>query len=119
MLERTLTRQAFGKYLCEHGSCRELIADSASDLEAARLLTLACAEDIDRLGARGARGKIALIKVRSITTIILGEDFVGNLWMVYAYFVGTTKRSNLFSHFSDAPSSCVDDCARADFASYR
>ncbi|KAL3822993.1 hypothetical protein ACHAXA_008133 [Cyclostephanos tholiformis] len=62
MLERTLTRQAFGKYLCEHGSCRELIADSASDLEAARLLTLACAEDIDRLGARGARGKIALIK---------------------------------------------------------
>ena len=66
MLERTLQRQTFGKYLYEHGSCRELIADSASDLEAARLLTLACAVDIDRLGARGARDKIALIKVRSI-----------------------------------------------------
>ena len=63
MLERTFQRQTFGKYLYEHGSCRELIADSASDLEAARLLTLACAEDIDRLGARGARDKIALIKV--------------------------------------------------------
>ena len=63
MLERTFQRKTFGKYLHEHGSCRELIADSASDLEAARLLTLACAEEIDRLGARGARDKIALIKV--------------------------------------------------------
>mmetsp|Transcript_42838 Transcript_42838/g.89842 ORF Transcript_42838/g.89842 Transcript_42838/m.89842 type:complete len:458 (-) Transcript_42838:448-1821(-) len=63
MLERTFQRQTFGKYLHEHGSCRELIADSKSDLEAARLLTLACAEDIDTLGARGARDKIALIKV--------------------------------------------------------
>mmetsp|Transcript_20568 Transcript_20568/g.40752 ORF Transcript_20568/g.40752 Transcript_20568/m.40752 type:complete len:454 (+) Transcript_20568:40-1401(+) len=63
MLERTSQRQTFGKFLYEHGSCRELIADSASDLESARLLTLACAEEIDRLGARGARDKIALIKV--------------------------------------------------------
>jgi len=63
MLERTFRRHVFGKYLHEHGSCRELIADSASDLEAARLLTLACAEEIDRLGAKGARDKIALIKV--------------------------------------------------------
>eukprot|EP00579_Thalassiosira_antarctica_P021805 CAMPEP_0201958400 /NCGR_PEP_ID=MMETSP0904-20121228/5574_1 /ASSEMBLY_ACC=CAM_ASM_000553 /TAXON_ID=420261 /ORGANISM="Thalassiosira antarctica, Strain CCMP982" /LENGTH=441 /DNA_ID=CAMNT_0048503735 /DNA_START=118 /DNA_END=1443 /DNA_ORIENTATION=+ len=63
MLERTFQRQTFGKYLHEHGSCRELIADSKSDLEAARLLTLSCAEAIDTLGARGARDKIALIKV--------------------------------------------------------
>ncbi len=64
MLERTFQRQTFGKYLHEHGSCRELISDSASDLESARLLTLACAEEIDRLGARGARdSKIAMIKV--------------------------------------------------------
>lgn len=63
MLERAFQRRTFGKYLHEHGSCRELIADSKSDLEAARLLTLACAADIDALGARGARDKIALIKV--------------------------------------------------------
>ena len=63
MLERTFERRTFGKYLYEHGSCRELIADSKSDLEAARLLTLSCAEAIDSLGARGARDKIALIKV--------------------------------------------------------
>jgi acyl-CoA dehydrogenase len=63
MLERTFQRQTFGRYLHEHGSCRELIADSASDIEAARLLTLSCAEDIDRHGAQKARDKIALIKV--------------------------------------------------------
>lgn len=63
MLERTFQRMTFGKYLHEHGSCRELISDSAADLEAARLLTLACAEEIDRLGARGARDKIAMVKV--------------------------------------------------------
>jgi len=63
MLERTFQRQTFGKYLHEHGSCRELIANSKSDLEAARLLTLACAEEIDRFGAKGARDKIAMIKV--------------------------------------------------------
>ncbi len=63
MLERTMQRQTFGKFLHEHGSCREMIADSRSDLEAARLLTLACADDIDQLGAKGARGKIAMIKV--------------------------------------------------------
>ncbi|KAL7536768.1 hypothetical protein ACHAWF_005557 [Thalassiosira exigua] len=63
MLERTFQRRTFGKYLHEHGSTRDAIADSKSDLEAARLLTLSCAEEIDRLGARGARDKIALIKV--------------------------------------------------------
>jgi acyl-CoA dehydrogenase len=63
MLERTFQRQTFGRYLHEHGSCRELIADSASDIEAARLLTLSCAENIDRHGAQKERDKIALIKV--------------------------------------------------------
>lgn len=63
MLERTMQRQTFGKFLHEHGSCQEMIADSRSDLEAARLLTLACADDIDQLGAKGARDKIAMIKV--------------------------------------------------------
>ena len=87
MLERTFQRQTFGKYLCEHGSCRELIADSASDLEAARLLTLACAEDIDRLGARGARDKIALIKVRSI------YNHFGRMFYISAF---SRMLSNLF-----------------------
>jgi acyl-CoA dehydrogenase len=63
MLERTLTRKTFGKMLAEHGGCQEMIADSASDLDAARLLTLACADQMDRFGAIKARDKISSIKV--------------------------------------------------------
>ena len=63
MLERTFQRRTFGKDLHQHGSVRDLISDSKSDLESARLLTLACAEEIDRLGAKEARDKIAMIKV--------------------------------------------------------
>ena len=40
-----------------------MIADSASDLEAARLLTLSCAAALDDIGPRLARDKIASIKV--------------------------------------------------------
>ena len=40
-----------------------MIADSATDLESARLLTLSCAMEMDRRGNRSARDKIAMIKV--------------------------------------------------------
>ena len=63
MLQRSLSRKTFGKYLAEHGSCQDMIADSAADLEAARLLTLSCAATIDEKGPKGARDKIASIKV--------------------------------------------------------
>ena len=63
MLQRAIERKTFGKTLAEHGGCQELIADSASDLEAARLLTLSCAEAMDSHGAKSARDKIASIKV--------------------------------------------------------
>jgi acyl-CoA dehydrogenase len=63
MIQRTLERKTFGKYLWEHGSCQELIADSVADLEAARLLTLSCAAAMDDIGPRKARDKIATIKV--------------------------------------------------------
>jgi len=63
MLERSLVRETFGQYIWEHGGCQELIADSFSDLEAARLLTLNCAAAMDEHGVRKARGQIASIKV--------------------------------------------------------
>lgn len=62
MLQRSAERKAFGKLLCEHGMCQELIADAAADLEMARLLTLSCAEALDRVGPKEARDQIALIK---------------------------------------------------------
>ena len=63
MLQRALERKTFGKYLWEHGGTQEMIADSVTDLEAARLLTLSCAAAMDSVGVKQARDKIAGIKV--------------------------------------------------------
>jgi len=63
MLERSMEREAFGKYLAEHGGCQEMIADSVADLEAARCLTLNCAATLDVLKTpKLARSEVALIK---------------------------------------------------------
>lgn len=62
MMKRTLERETFRKPLWKHGMTQEMIADSAADLEVARLLTLSCAADIDEKGAKDARDKIAMIK---------------------------------------------------------
>ncbi len=62
MIERSMERETFGKRLCQHGGCQEMIADSRADLEMARLLTLSCAAAIDNVGANKARDQIALIK---------------------------------------------------------
>ena len=62
MLDRSIKRETFGKRLCQHGGCQEMIADSRADLEMARLLTLSCASAIDNVGANGARDQISLIK---------------------------------------------------------
>jgi acyl-CoA dehydrogenase len=64
MLQRTLERKTFGKYLWQHGSVQRDIADSFSELQAARLLTLHCAHQMDTHGGpRQARQFISSIKV--------------------------------------------------------
>lgn len=63
MLQRSFERRTFGMYLWEHGGCQELIAEAASDLVAARLMTLSCAAAMDATGAQKARDQIAMIKV--------------------------------------------------------
>jgi acyl-CoA dehydrogenase len=63
MLERSLTRKTFGKWIYEHGSLQRDIADSFSDLQAARLLTLHCAHQMDLHGPKPSRQYISSIKV--------------------------------------------------------
>ena len=63
MLQRTLERKTFGKYLWQHGSVQRDIADSFGDLYAARLLTLQCAYQMDMNGPRQSRHYISSIKV--------------------------------------------------------
>ncbi len=63
MVERTLERKTFGKFLHEHGMVQEKIARSRIEIEQARLLVLKAAWLIDKYGTRAARNEVGLIKV--------------------------------------------------------
>lgn len=64
MLQRSVERKTFGKYLWQHGTVQADIADSFGDIQAARLLTLNCAQQMDEHGPRQARQYISSIKVQ-------------------------------------------------------
>jgi acyl-CoA dehydrogenase len=63
MCVRAEQRIAFGHPLSKQGSVREDIARSHCEIEQARLLTLKAADRMDRLGNKGARDLIAMIKI--------------------------------------------------------
>lgn len=63
MCDRALSRTAFGKTLAEQGVVRQQIARSASEIQQARLLTLAAADKMDREGNKAARDLIAMAKI--------------------------------------------------------
>lgn len=63
MCRRASEREAFGRALAEQGVVREAIADSRIEIEQARLLTLKAADMMDKIGNKGARAEIAMIKV--------------------------------------------------------
>ena len=63
MCARASDRVAFGKPLAAQGVVREDIADSRIEIDQARLLTLKAADLMDKIGNKGARSEIAMIKV--------------------------------------------------------
>lgn len=63
MVDRARTRVAFGRPLADQGLVQAAIADSRVEIDQARLLTLQAADLIDRVGAKGAAGQIAAIKL--------------------------------------------------------
>jgi acyl-CoA dehydrogenase len=62
LCERALTRYVHGSLLSEKQTVQNWIADSAAQMQAARLMTLHAAWKMDREGASAARQDIALIK---------------------------------------------------------
>ncbi|MBT8230759.1 MAG: acyl-CoA dehydrogenase family protein [Bacteroidia bacterium] len=63
MCERVSNRTAFGRSLSDFGSIRNDIALSKAEITQARLLTLAAADKIDRLGIKESKDLISMIKV--------------------------------------------------------
>jgi alkylation response protein AidB-like acyl-CoA dehydrogenase len=63
MVERLMSRTAFGKTLAEQGVWEERIANARIDIEMTRLLCLKAADMMDRAGNKAAQGEIAMIKV--------------------------------------------------------
>ncbi|SHG00953.1 acyl-CoA dehydrogenase [Microbulbifer donghaiensis] len=63
MCKRAESRVAFGRPLIKQQSVREDIAQSACDIEQARLLTLKAAAKMDQGGNKAAKDLIAMIKI--------------------------------------------------------
>ena len=66
MCKRANERTAFGKPYHEMGSIREKTARLYCEINKCRLLTLLCADKIDKEGAKGAKDLIAAIKISVI-----------------------------------------------------
>lgn len=63
MIERSMSRVAFGKPLTNLGGNRDIIANARIDIEMARLLVLKTAFLIDTVGVGGAISEVSQIKV--------------------------------------------------------
>ncbi|MDE3077465.1 MAG: acyl-CoA dehydrogenase, partial [Chloroflexota bacterium] len=62
LCERALQREMFGSRLADKETVQNWIADSAAEMQAARLMTLHAAWKIDQFGAPAARTDISMIK---------------------------------------------------------
>lgn len=63
MCERAQSRSAFGKQLSDQGVVRQQIALSACEIEQGRLLAMAAADKMDRVGNKDARDLIGMAKI--------------------------------------------------------
>jgi acyl-CoA dehydrogenase len=62
LCERAVSRYTHGSHLSEKQTIQNWVADSAAEMQAARLMTLHAAWKIDREGSSAARAEIAMIK---------------------------------------------------------
>jgi acyl-CoA dehydrogenase len=69
MCERAVSRSVHGSTLADKQTIRNWVADSAAEMEAARMMTLHAAWKLDQVGAKGARNEIAMIKYHGPTVM--------------------------------------------------
>jgi acyl-CoA dehydrogenase len=62
LCERAVSRELFGERLADKQTVQNWIADSAAEMQAARLMTLHAAWVIDTQGVKAARAEISMIK---------------------------------------------------------
>lgn len=63
LCKRVQQRETFGKPIAEHGVVQKWIAESRTEIEQARLLTLKAAHMMDTVGNKEAKAEIAMIKI--------------------------------------------------------
>jgi len=63
MVRRLQTRVAFGKRISDQSVWEQRVAKARIDIEMTRLLCLKAADMMDKVGAKGAKLEIAMIKV--------------------------------------------------------
>ncbi|WP_246795506.1 acyl-CoA dehydrogenase family protein [Burkholderia perseverans] len=107
MCRRALQRVAFGKPIAEQTVTQERLAEARCLIDQARLLTLKAAYTMDKVGNKGARGEIAMIKVVAPNTACQVIDWAiqahggggvsDDFPLAYAYASARTLR------FADGP----------------
>ncbi len=94
MIRRLNTRIAFGKPVAEQSVWRERIAESRIAIDQARLLCLHAAQLMDRVGNKGARAEIAMIKIVAPNVALkvldwtiqsFGGGGMADTWLASAY----------------------------------
>jgi alkylation response protein AidB-like acyl-CoA dehydrogenase len=70
MVKRLLTRTAFGKRIADHSVWEQRVAEARIDIEMTRLLCLKAADAMDKVGNKGAKLEIAMIKVAAPRTAL-------------------------------------------------
>jgi acyl-CoA dehydrogenase len=124
MCRRAQQRHTFGTALADQGVTRERIAESRILIDQARLLVLAAADKMDRLGNREARKEIGMIKVAAPNMACKVIDWAiqmhggggvsNDFGLAYAYAQARTLR------LADGPDEVHrDQIARLELRGYR
>jgi acyl-CoA dehydrogenase len=65
MVRRLQSRTAFGKRIAEHSVWEQRVAEARIEIDCTRLLCLKAADMMDKVGNKGAKAEIAMIKVKA------------------------------------------------------